>query len=58
MGTGGEAVDVFTVIHPHSETRAAAFGVLKLTLKSGSYDWQFVPIAGETYTDSGSGTCH
>ena len=58
VGTGGDAVDTFTVIHPHSETRAAAFGVLKLTLKTGSYDWQFVPVAGETYTDSGSGSCH
>ncbi|HWC73862.1 MAG TPA: PKD domain-containing protein [Gemmatimonadales bacterium] len=58
VGTGGEAVDVFTVIHPHSEARAAVFGVLKLTLKPSSYDWQFLPIAGQTYTDSGSGTCH
>jgi hypothetical protein len=58
VGTGGDAVDNFTVIHPHSETRAAVFGVLKLTLKTSSYDWQFVPVAGETYTDSGSGTCH
>jgi hypothetical protein len=37
---------------------ATAFGVLKLTLKSGSYDWQFIPEAGKTFTDSGSGTCH
>jgi hypothetical protein len=34
------------------------FGVLKLTLYAGGYDWQFVPIAGKTFTDSGSGTCH
>jgi hypothetical protein len=58
VGTGGDAVDNFTVINPHSETRAAVFGVLKLTLKTNSYDWQFVPVAGETYTDSGSGSCH
>ena len=59
VGTGGESVDNFTVaIHPNSETRAAVYGVLKLTLKTNSYDWQFIPIAGETYTDSGTGTCH
>jgi hypothetical protein len=58
VGTGGESIDNFTVIHPNSETHAAVFGVLKLTLKAGSYDWAFVPVAGETYTDSGSGTCH
>jgi hypothetical protein len=33
------------------------FGVLKLTLHPTSYDWQFVPIAGGTFTDSGSGVC-
>lgn len=58
VGTGGESVDVFSVIHPNSQTRAAVYGVLKLTLKPGSYDWQFVPVAGESYTDSGSGSCH
>jgi acid phosphatase type 7 len=34
------------------------FGVLKLTLHASSYDWQFVPIAGRTWTDYGSGQCH
>ena len=41
------------------------FGVLKLVLKPGSYDWGFVPIPGSTFTNSGtngsfsgSGTCH
>lgn len=59
VGTGGEAVEDFTVaIHPHSEVRAAVFGVLKLSLKANSYDWKFIPIAGSTFTDSGSGTCH
>ena len=33
-------------------------GVLKLTLRSGGYDWKFVPASGATFTDSGSGTCH
>jgi hypothetical protein len=33
------------------------FGVLKLALHATSYDWQFVPIAGGTFTDSGSGAC-
>ncbi len=34
------------------------FGVLKLTLHADSYEWQFVPVAGATFTDSGSGRCH
>jgi acid phosphatase type 7 len=34
------------------------FGVLKLTLHPTSYDWQFVPIAGSSWTDTGSAPCH
>jgi acid phosphatase type 7 len=33
-------------------------GVLKLTLRADSYGWEFVPIEGETFTDSGSDQCH
>ena len=36
----------------------AAKGVLKLTLRAGSYDWNFLPVAGRSFTDSGSGGCH
>jgi hypothetical protein len=35
-----------------------ADGVLKLTLRATSYDWQFVPVAGKTFTDSGNQACH
>jgi hypothetical protein len=58
VGTGGEAVEDPTAIHPSSEVRAAAFGILKLTLRPDGYDWEFLPIPGETFTDSGSGSCH
>ena len=27
-------------------------------LRAGSYDWQFIPEAGKTFTDRGTGTCH
>jgi hypothetical protein len=44
---------------PNSEVRNGdTFGVLKLTLHARSYDWEFVPEAGKTFTDSGTGTCH
>jgi acid phosphatase type 7 len=33
-------------------------GILRLTLHPGSYDWQFMPVAGKTFTDTGSTTCH
>lgn len=34
------------------------FGVLKVILRPDGYDWQFVPEAGKTFTDIGSGLCH
>jgi Calcineurin-like phosphoesterase len=44
---------------PNSEVaQDTTFGVLKLTLHPTSYDWTFVPIAGGTFRDSGTGRCH
>jgi acid phosphatase type 7 len=60
VGTGGKnSHRSFASPKPNSEVRQAdTFGVLKLTLHPASYDWEFVPEAGKTFTDSGSGTCH
>jgi hypothetical protein len=33
-------------------------GVLKLTLHRTSYAWQFIPITGDTFSDSGTAPCH
>ena len=59
VGTGGAGLYTITATIPNSEAHNTnTFGVLKLTLGSGTYSWQFIPIAGQTYTDFGSGTCH
>jgi hypothetical protein len=59
VGTGGKNHYAFTTVQPNSEVRnATTHGVLKLTLHPTGYDWQFVPVAGQTFTDSGSATCH
>ena len=59
VGTGGKNQRPFGSIIPTSEARNAnAFGVLKLTLRSDGYDWQFIPEAGKAFTDSGSSPCH
>ena len=60
VGTGGGGgTSSFGTIRPNSEARSVGtLGVLKLTLDAGSYSWQFLPIAGASYTDTGSGTCH
>ena len=58
-GTGGKNHRPFADPHANSEVRNAdAFGVLKLTLKPGGYDWQFIPEPGKNFTDAGSGVCH
>jgi len=60
VGTGGKnSHRTFANTQPNSEIHQAdTFGVLKLTLHPTSYDWEFVPEAGKTFKDSGSGTCH
>jgi hypothetical protein len=60
VGTGGKnSHRSFASPKPNSEVRQAdTFGVLKLTLHPTSYDWEFEPEAGKTFTDSGSKTCH
>jgi hypothetical protein len=59
VGTGGRSHYTFGTIQPNSEVRnGSTYGVLKLTLNASGYAWQFVPVAGGTFTDSGSGTCH
>jgi acid phosphatase type 7 len=59
VGTGGASHYSFGTPIANSEVRDnTSFGVLKLTLHSAGYDWQFVPIAGATFTDSGSSSCH
>ena len=59
VGTGGKNHYPIQTQIANSEVRNDdTFGVIKLTLKPNGYDWQFVPQAGMTFTDSGSGTCH
>ncbi len=59
VGTGGKSLYGFGAPKPNSEVREGnTYGVLKLTLHASAYDWQFVPMAGQTFTDSGSDSCH
>lgn len=58
-GTGGKSHRPFAEPRPNSEIRDdTAFGVLKFVLHPTGYDWVFIPEAGKTFTDSGSGQCH
>jgi fibronectin type 3 domain-containing protein len=59
VGTGGKDFHTMGPAIANSvTTNVSAFGVLKLTLHSGSYDWQFVAADGYRYDDAGSGSCH
>jgi hypothetical protein len=58
VGTGGAPFHPFKRVQPNSEIRQHAYGVLKLDLFADRYTWEFVPIAGEAFTDQGEGQCH
>ena len=58
VGTGGATRTSFGRIWKTTEARDdTTWGVLKLTLHPGSYDWEFVPVEGGTYHDSGHSSC-
>ena len=59
VGTGGKSH--YPIVNPIANSEVhndETYGVLKLTLHSHSYEWQFVPVEGETFTDSGDARCH
>jgi hypothetical protein len=59
VGTGGADHYPFGPPIANSEVRNGdTWGVLKLTLLPDAYRWRFIPVAGKTFSDSGSARCH
>jgi len=59
VGTGGISLYPFTGTAPNIEaSNDRTYGVLKMVLHPNGYEFEFVPVAGGTFTDAGSGTCH
>ncbi|MEU8187978.1 CBM96 family carbohydrate-binding protein [Micromonospora carbonacea] len=60
VGTGGRSLQPdFPTVAPNSEVRnGSVHGVLRLTLFPGEYRWRFVPVAGQTFNEVGTGLCH
>ncbi len=59
IGTGGRSHDPLGFGVANSEVRDTdTFGVLKLTLSPHGYTWEFVPVEGKAFRDSGVGVCH
>lgn len=56
VGTGGGRLYQFMHPQANSEIFLSQFGVLKLTLRHGAYDWQFV-VEGGGIADSGTDGC-
>jgi acid phosphatase type 7 len=58
VGTGGAQLKHFPAIQPNSLVRFRdAWGVLRMTLKPGSYAWKFLPVPPAVTTDTGSANC-
>ena len=59
VGTGGRSHYAFEAIRANSLVRNdTTYGVLRLVLSAGRWSFAFLPVAGGTFTDSGSGDCH
>jgi hypothetical protein len=59
VGTGGKSDYPLGTPPPNVEAfNGETFGILQLSLHATSYDWQFIPIAGQSFTDAGSADCH
>jgi hypothetical protein len=60
VGTGGDSLRGFEAIPAHhTEVRDdATHGVIRFTLHPAGYDWEFMPLPGSVFKDSGSGVCH
>jgi hypothetical protein len=58
VGTGGASHHGDGAVFPGSEVRNDdTFGALRLDLAPNGYTWQFVPVAGSTFTDRGMDSC-
>jgi hypothetical protein len=59
VGTGGRSKRPTNPAIANSELKdSSSYGVMQMTLHPTGYDFEFIPVDGDTFTDSGSGTCH
>ena len=58
VGTGGAPPYDVVTRAANSEVTASVWGVTSFTLREDGYSWAFIPVAGQSFTDSGSGACH
>lgn len=59
VGTGGASLTPLRFRKPNSEVSDnSSYGVLKLVLKDAGYEWEFLPVEKNGFTDSGAALCH
>lgn len=59
VGIGGSDLRDFGIIKPNSEIRDnSTHGVILFRLFPDRYEWEFIPVEGGKFTDSGSEPCH
>ncbi|MBI1891590.1 MAG: metallophosphoesterase [Burkholderiales bacterium] len=59
VGTGGARLTPIVFRKENSEiTGNSTHGVLKLVLKNGGYEWEFLPVSNGGFTDKGIALCH
>jgi hypothetical protein len=59
VGTGGRDPYAFGSPEPNSLVRQSpVFGVIRLDLAPTSWTFEFLPVEGASFRDSGSGACH
>ena len=56
-GGGGAILYRFAAIKPNSASRYEGYGILKLVLGNGRYDWEYVPVT-PGFSDTGFDVCH
>jgi hypothetical protein len=58
VGTGGTYLRPRASTAANSQVFSTTYGVLRLTLRDGAYDWAFEPIAGSSFRDAGTTATH
>ncbi len=58
VGTGGGPTTPLARGAANSQAAASVWGVVKFTLESRAYLWEFIPAEGEPFRDSGAAPCH
>lgn len=58
VGTGGTPISQPGGVRFGSEIQGYAWGVIRFELAPNGYRWQFLPVAGQSFQDSGFESCH